>query len=230
VHTVLVEAAPSPYQLVVHIRQPRRCLRGCRPRITRTPSRVQAAARSNTTHAHSPLFQSRSQPRAPACTRPARTHFTCTCPGPQSHSPTNSACVRRLHASHAGHREFSVLVVSSCRGTWGGLLRVMQVQAHSITARRPRLVCVGTGGGNPSPGRARRPPVAVPPSSGAWGGCRVSGQRLSASDPGAAARGEAEPTKQSAAPQLATAATRSLQPPPRPPPAPRRAGRPPHHL
>jgi len=97
---------------------------------------------------------------------------------------------------------------------------VMQVQAHSITTRRPPLVCVGTGGGNPSPGRARHPPVAVPPPSGAWGGCRVSGQRTSASDPGAAARGEAEPTKRLAAPQLATAATRSLQPPPRPPGAP----------
>jgi len=44
---VLVEVAPAP-QLAVHIRQSRRCLRGCRPRVTRTPSRVQATARSNT--------------------------------------------------------------------------------------------------------------------------------------------------------------------------------------
>jgi hypothetical protein len=172
------------------------------------------------------IFASLAVVSAVAGPRPARTHFTCTCPGPQSHSPTNHACVRRLHASHAGRREYSVSVVSSCRGTWGGRLRVMQVQAHSITARRPPLVCVGTGGGNPSPGRARRPPVAVPSPSVAWGGCRVSGQRTSASDPGVAAHGEAEPTKRSAAPQLATAATRSLQPPPRPPPARRRAGRP----
>jgi hypothetical protein len=153
---------------------------------------------------------------------PRRAHPpTCTChvPDPQSHSPTIRACVRRLHASHAGRREYSVSVVSSCRGTWGGRLRLMQVQAHSITARRPPLVCVGTGGGNPSPRRARRPPVAVPPPSGAWGGCSFSGQRTPASDPGAAARGEAEPTRRSAAPQLANAATRNLQPPPRPPPA-----------
>ena len=46
---LLVEVVPSP-QLAVHIHQPRRCLRGCRPRVTRTPSRVsvQATARSNT--------------------------------------------------------------------------------------------------------------------------------------------------------------------------------------
>jgi hypothetical protein len=46
-----------------------------------------------------------------------------------------------------------------------------------------------------------------------------------ASDPGAAARAEAEPMGRSAAPQLATAARRSLQPPPRPPSERRRAGR-----
>jgi hypothetical protein len=47
VHIVLVEVYPAP-QLAVHMRQPRRCLRGCLPRVTRTPSRVQATARSNT--------------------------------------------------------------------------------------------------------------------------------------------------------------------------------------
>ncbi len=51
-----------------------------------------------------------------------------------------------------------------------------------------------------------------------------------ASDPGAAARSEAESMKRSAAPQPATAATRSPQPPPRPPPERSRAGRPTHHL
>ena len=44
---LLVEVVPSP-QLAVHIHQPRRCLRGCRPLVTRKPSRVQATARSNT--------------------------------------------------------------------------------------------------------------------------------------------------------------------------------------
>jgi hypothetical protein len=38
---------------------------------------------------------------------------TCTCPGPQSHSPTIFACVRCLHASHAGRREYSVSGVLS---------------------------------------------------------------------------------------------------------------------
>jgi len=66
----------------------------------------------------------------------------------------------------------SVSVVSSCRGTWGCCLLLMQVPAHSITARRLPRVCVGTGGGNPSPGRVRRLPVVVPPSSGAWGRLR----------------------------------------------------------
>jgi hypothetical protein len=37
-NTVLVEAAPAP-QLAAHIRQPRHCLRGCRPRHTHTQSR-----------------------------------------------------------------------------------------------------------------------------------------------------------------------------------------------
>ena len=46
-----------------------------------------------------------------------------------------------------------------------------------------------------------------------------------ASDPGAAARAEAEPTGRPAAPQLATATRRIPQPPPRPPPERRRAGR-----
>jgi hypothetical protein len=103
---------------------------------------------------------------------------------------------------------------------------VMQVPAHSITTRRLPRVCVGTGGGNPSPGRVRRLPVVVPPPSGALGGCRVSGQRTSVSDLGAAARGEAELTKRSAASQFATAATRSLQPPSCSPSPRRRAGRP----
>ena len=73
----------------------------------------------------------------------------------------------------------------------------MQVPAHSITARRLPRVCVGTVGGNPPAGRVRRLPVAVPRPSGAWGGCRVSGQRTASSDLGAAARGEAELTKRS---------------------------------
>ena len=75
------------------MRQPRRCLRGCRPRVTRTPSRVQATARSNTrtlrrrppglTRVESACSrqmgmesaydrapcQSRSQPRIPAFSR-----------------------------------------------------------------------------------------------------------------------------------------------------------------
>ena len=38
----------------------------------------------------------------------------------------------------------------------------------------------------------RRLPVVVPPPSGAWGGCRVSGQRTAASDLDAATRGKAE--------------------------------------
>ena len=37
----------------VHVSQSRRCLRGCRPRVTRTPSRVQAAAQSNTARVRS---------------------------------------------------------------------------------------------------------------------------------------------------------------------------------
>ncbi|MFN9944677.1 MAG: hypothetical protein ACK56I_34935 [bacterium] len=32
-------SVPAP-QLGAHMRKPRRCLRGCRPRVTRTPSRV----------------------------------------------------------------------------------------------------------------------------------------------------------------------------------------------
>jgi hypothetical protein len=78
---------------------------------------------------------------------------------------------------------------------------VMQVPTHSITARRLPRVCVSTVGGNPPPGRVRRLPVAVPPLSGVWGGCRVSGQRTAARDLGAAVRGEAELTKRSAASQ-----------------------------
>jgi hypothetical protein len=54
-------------------------------------------------------------------------------------------------------------VPQSCKGTWGGCLRVMQVPAHSITTRRLPRVCVGKGGGNPSPGRVRRLPVVVLP-------------------------------------------------------------------
>ena len=88
--------------------------------------------------------------------------FTCTCPSPQSHSPTIKACVWCLHVSHAGRREYSVSIVSSCRDTWGGCLRVMQVPAHSTTARRLPCVCDGTGGGNPPPGLVRRPPDTVP--------------------------------------------------------------------
>jgi len=65
---------------------------------------------------------------------------------------------------------------------------VMQVPASSITARRLPHVCVGTGGGNPSPGQVRSLPVVVPPSSGVWGGCRVSGQRTSVSVLSSAAR------------------------------------------
>ena len=59
-------------------------------------------------------------------------------------------------------------VPQSCRGTWGGCLRVMQVPAHSITARRLPRIFVRTGGGNPSPGRVRRLPVVVPPPQGFW--------------------------------------------------------------
>jgi hypothetical protein len=102
----------------------------------------------------------------------------------------------------------------SCKGTWGGCLRAMQVPAHSMLARRLPRVCVGTGGGKPSPGVVRRLPVVVPPPSGACRqACRVSGQRKQVNDFGGAARGEAELTKRSAVSQLATArtaATRSL--------------------
>jgi hypothetical protein len=53
-----------------HSLQPRRCPRGCRPRATRTPSRVHAAARSNTTRARSILCgrpRSRAVPASIAC-------------------------------------------------------------------------------------------------------------------------------------------------------------------
>jgi len=46
-----------------------------------------------------------------------------------------------------------------------------------------------------------------------------------ASDPGAAARAQAEPVERPAAPQPSTATRRSPQPPSRPPPERRRAGR-----
>ena len=63
----------------------------------------------------------------------------------------------------------------------------MQVPAHSITARSLPRICIGTVGGNPPACRVRRLPVAVPRQSIVWGGCRVSGQRTSSSDLGAAA-------------------------------------------
>jgi len=43
-HMVVVEVAPAP-QLAVHIRQPRRCLRGCRPRVTRTSTQSRPSDR-----------------------------------------------------------------------------------------------------------------------------------------------------------------------------------------
>jgi len=64
--------APGP-QLAAHVIQSRRCR--CRSSVKRTHSLVQAVARSNPTRAHSILFQSLSQPRIPACIRPARTHL-----------------------------------------------------------------------------------------------------------------------------------------------------------
>ena len=67
--------APAP-QLAVHIHQPRCCLRGCRPRVTRTPNRVQSAAQSNTTRVRSILCgrpRSRAVPASIACGSRGRT-------------------------------------------------------------------------------------------------------------------------------------------------------------
>ena len=91
------------------------------------------------------------------------------------------------------------VVVSRALGYGGaihvnsGFLRLDRCRVHANVAESLRD-SVGAGGGRPSPGLARRPPVAVPPPSGALGGCRDSGQRTPASDPGAAARGETEHT------------------------------------
>jgi hypothetical protein len=63
----MVESCVPP---AVHVSQSRRRLRGRRPRVTRTSSRVQAAARSNTTRVRSILCgrpRSRAVPASIAC-------------------------------------------------------------------------------------------------------------------------------------------------------------------
>jgi hypothetical protein len=86
----------------------------------------------------------------------------------------------------------------------------MQVPAHSITARSLPRICIGTVGGNPPACRVRRLPVAVPRQSIVWGGCRVSGQRTSSSDLGAAASSRNYQLPRSRPQRLRTAA--SLRP------------------
>jgi hypothetical protein len=75
-HIVLVAVAPAP-QFAVHIRQPRSYLRGCRPRVTRTPSRVQATTLSMTER---PVNHETSQgpPPPPAPRAPTYMHGVCT--------------------------------------------------------------------------------------------------------------------------------------------------------
>ena len=93
---------PQP-QLGAHMRQPRHCLRICWPRVTRTPSRVQATTRSDTrslrrrppgltraepacsrqmgresAHDGAPC-QPRRQPRISPASRPHAHPCTCTC-------------------------------------------------------------------------------------------------------------------------------------------------------
>ena len=131
------QSKPLPHS-AAHTSQPRRLLRGRRPRATRTPSRVQ------TPHAHA------------AC---------CT-----------------LHRMRVA--EYSGRV----------LLSDVPSSPHEVPT--------------PAGGHFHPPDRGMP-----------------ASDPGVAARAEAEPMGRSAAPQLVTATRRSPQPPPRPPSERRRAGR-----
>ena len=104
---------------------------------------------SSPTHAHTYPY-TRTHPRtyARARTLAARQSVQCILRGVSLHSV--STTWRNVWRG-TSFLTISVSVVSSCRGTWGGCLRMMQVQANSITARRLSRVFVGTGGGNPSP-------------------------------------------------------------------------------
>ena len=96
------------------------------------------------------------------------------------------------------------------------------MQHRTLLARRPPRVHDGTDGGDPAPGvpTSLSDRCTCPGLQGFWW--------RSVIDLGVAACGEAELTKRSAASQLATAATRSLQPPSCP--LSRRVGRPTNHL
>ena len=105
-------------------------------------------------------------------------------------------------------------VPQSCRGTWGGCLRVRMrfrrpatPQYCTLLARMPPRAHDGTDGGDPALGvpTSLRARCTCPGLQGFW--------LRSVRDLGAAARGGAESTNQSAASHLVSAATRSLQPP-----------------
>ena len=108
------------------------------------------------------------------------------------------------------------LLTAACR-------RPATLQPRTLLARRPLRAHDGTDGGDLAPGEptSMRALCTCPGLQGFWW--------RSVSDLGAAACGEAELTKRPAASQLATAATRSLQPPPCPL-SERRTGRPTHHF
>ena len=105
-------------------------------------------------------------------------------------------------------------VPQSCRGTWGGCLRVRMrfrrpatPQYCTLLARMPPRAHDGTDGGDPAPGvpTSLRARCTCPGLQGFW--------LRSVRDLGAAAHGGAESTNRSAASHLVSAATRSLQPP-----------------
>ena len=183
-----------------HSLPPRRRPRGCRPRARRTPSRVHAGYRSNTTRARSTLCV---RPRSRAVPTPSAGRsleysvsvLLSDTPLRRRRAPVDTAggrrCVQVAHENTPSSKRASKLQTN--------VSNMMQVPAHSITTRRLPRVCVGTVRGNSPAGRVHCLPVTVPPPSGAWGGCRESGQRTAPSDLGAASRGKAELTKHSSA-------------------------------
>jgi hypothetical protein len=126
---------PPPPTLGAHLRLPRRCLRVCRPRVTRTPSRVKRPPSPTPGHyadAHPDLLgrslpvpgswaRSLRMPERPVnhgASRgslqplaPTRAHVRARVP---THSPVTLACVRCCrHPSHAGGGEYSGIVFLS---------------------------------------------------------------------------------------------------------------------
>jgi hypothetical protein len=168
IHIASVEATPAP-QLGAHMRQPRRCLRVCRPRVTPTPSRVQATTRSNTRSlrrrplvltlpvpvrwarslrmTERPVNHGGSRGSIPPLA-PTRAHVHARV---QTYCPVTRACVRCRHPSHAGGEEYSGIVfLSEAPLSAHGTQRISRVAARSqaeLTAAALVLPSVGAQGG-----------------------------------------------------------------------------------